>query len=209
MRLVARGLYELNARIHRRVDLAAEFSLCGGDRLYHFGKRGVPDDKKIDVAAGPLLAARHRAVDKRGVDFAGKRVQRDGQDFRHAKGFDDQPAQLFVNRAGVVGAEIDLVPARRALDNAGVRERREVALQRARADVGRTGEFAQVEGLVGPPEKLGKNRLHGLAEQHRRERRAWYSGGLGCVCTHLTYEYTHFAYNCPALLADLPSGAFA
>ena len=92
MRLVARGLYELNARIHRRVDLAAEFSLCGGHRLYHLGKRGAANDEQVDVAAGPLLAARHRAVDERGVDFAGKRVQRDGQDFRHAKGFDDQPA---------------------------------------------------------------------------------------------------------------------
>jgi len=169
--MIALALFpgELGPRKDGRVDFAPQPPLRLRERLDHLARGDLADDEEIDIAFGTLLAARNRPVDECRIDPAGERPERISQEVRDAEGLDDQAAQLVEDRTRAVRAEIDLVPAHGTIDDAGVRERRKLALERARGGAGRAGDLAKIEFLVGTAVEMREDRLHGFPEQGRSD----------------------------------------
>jgi len=98
------------------------------------------------------------------------------------------------------------VPERRRIDGkdvesvvqilskgAGIHQRGEFALQRARRNPRRAGDLAQEEAPVRAPEEQRQDAAHRLAEQHGGE--AVFGRRRRMLCTHFAYKCTRFAYD--------------
>jgi len=185
-------LAEFGGRIDGRVHIAPE-SLLGRDEGVDDGREGrVPHDQQVDVTVIVQVPADGRPEDEGERDPVGKRRERFAQHVDGAGRFQEEQSQLRKHRRGAIRLEIDLPPRDRALEDPGAREGVEFTLNRAVRGTRLPHDLAQVEGLIGVPEKPGQNAAPCLPEQDGAGV-SW-GGALPIDRTHFGYKCTRFAY---------------
>lgn len=189
---VADLLAEFRGRVDGRVHIAPE-SLLGRDEGVDDGREGrVPHDEQVDVTFIPQVAACHRPEDEGQRDAVGKRRECFAQHVDGAGRLQEERSQLRKHRRGAIRLEVDLPARDRALEDPGAREGVEFALNRAVRGTRLPHDLSQVEGLIGVPEKPGKDAAPGLPEQDGAGV-SW-GGALPTDRTHFGYKCTRFEY---------------
>jgi hypothetical protein len=142
---------EFLRRIYSGVDLATYQTLGivqGGDDS---AKPGAADDQEVKVARSLQRSSSAGAVDERESDVAGQGQQRLANDFRNARGFDEQLLQVPKDRRVAIRLEVHLSAFRRPGDESHLRQEPQLPLHRAWCGTCLPGQLAQVEALVRMP----------------------------------------------------------
>ena len=144
---------EFFGRVNRRIDLAAKFFDGRAQRFEHARQRHAANDHEVDVAAGPLLAARYRAVNKRTAYRVAKLPQAGAQQLGGARGFREQAFQLGEHRCLGVRLETDRRVICLPQYQSQVHHYAEIPMRRACTHAGFAGDLAQMKPLIRAPEQ--------------------------------------------------------
>jgi hypothetical protein len=144
---------EFFGRVNRRIDLAPKFFDGRAQRFEHARQRHAAHDHEVDVATGPLITARYRAVNKRGAYRVAKLPQAGAQQLTGTGGFSEQAFQLGEHRCLGIRLETDRRFIRLPQYQSQVHHYAEFPMRRARTHAGFAGDLAQMKPFIGVPEQ--------------------------------------------------------
>lgn len=116
--------------------------------LYRARETNVADQHDIHVALRRLASTRGGAIDERGIDLVRARFQCLRKNLRKARRLAHHAGQFLVHGTGTVGTVGDLVAARFAQQDTGLRELAELLVERPRRGGRQPGDFAHVIGRL-------------------------------------------------------------
>lgn len=170
-------------RVDGRVDLAAESLLDLAKLHREFGQANPAHDEKIDVAAGRLLAARDRAVDRCESDGLPVRSEQVAKHVDQTHRLEEETPKVIQERTSGLSTVVDPPTIGPAREDAGRAKCGDLALEARRTEAQVSGQVTQVPPALGLEQGRSQHALASARHQCID----------GTVHAHVAYNYTQDA----------------